>query len=156
MNNNNNKTKDERILDWILDSDNNERNCKQLSSDLIDYLFDQNVNTPSFIQQPQQQQLQLPQVQSQPGPSTTQQGLPQNSKPADQGTSRNRSNANSSPSDEDEDPTEAQLKMMPSKERRQLRNKISARNFRNRRKGKQIKQFNLGLLYKVYNLLNSL
>ncbi|KAI8327710.1 hypothetical protein BC941DRAFT_446481 [Chlamydoabsidia padenii] len=38
-------------------------------------------------------------------------------------------------SDEDEDHyTDAQLKMMTSKERRQLRNKISARNFRNRRK----------------------
>lgn len=31
---------------------------------------------------------------------------------------------------------ESQLKAMTSKERRQLRNKISARNFRNRRKGK--------------------
>lgn len=31
---------------------------------------------------------------------------------------------------------ESQLKSMTSKERRQLRNKISARNFRNRRKGK--------------------
>ncbi|CAO3643765.1 unnamed protein product [Mucor hiemalis] len=40
----------------------------------------------------------------------------------------------SSPSEEEEEPTDAQLKMMPSKERRQLRNKISARNFRNRRK----------------------
>jgi hypothetical protein len=32
---------------------------------------------------------------------------------------------------------ESQLKAMTSKERRQLRNKISARNFRNRRKGKK-------------------
>jgi hypothetical protein len=32
--------------------------------------------------------------------------------------------------------SESQLKLMTSKERRQLRNKISARNFRNRRKGK--------------------
>lgn len=32
---------------------------------------------------------------------------------------------------------ESQLKTMTSKERRQLRNKISARNFRNRRKGKR-------------------
>ncbi|KAL0082450.1 basic-leucine zipper transcription factor [Phycomyces blakesleeanus] len=39
----------------------------------------------------------------------------------------------SSPSDEDE-PTPSQWKMMTSKERRQVRNKISARNFRNRRK----------------------
>ncbi|KAI8393836.1 uncharacterized protein BYT42DRAFT_609601 [Radiomyces spectabilis] len=41
--------------------------------------------------------------------------------------------ANHRHSDEDEY-TEMQLKMMTSKERRQLRNKISARNFRNRRK----------------------
>lgn len=34
--------------------------------------------------------------------------------------------------------SETQLKMMTSKERRQLRNKISARKFRNRRKGKWI------------------
>jgi hypothetical protein len=32
-------------------------------------------------------------------------------------------------------PTESQLKLMTSKERRQLRNKLSARNFRVRRKG---------------------
>jgi hypothetical protein len=32
--------------------------------------------------------------------------------------------------------SDSQLKVMTSKERRQLRNKISARNFRNRRKGK--------------------
>lgn len=37
--------------------------------------------------------------------------------------------------DDEEHYTDAQLKMMTSKERRQLRNKISARNFRNRRKG---------------------
>ena len=37
--------------------------------------------------------------------------------------------------DEDEYLSESQLKMMTSKERRQLRNKISARKFRNRRKG---------------------
>ena len=40
-------------------------------------------------------------------------------------------------SDDDDDYlSESQLKMMTSKERRQLRNKISARKFRNRRKGK--------------------
>lgn len=38
----------------------------------------------------------------------------------------------------DDYPTESQLKKMTSKERRQLRNKISARNFRNRRKGTTI------------------
>lgn len=37
--------------------------------------------------------------------------------------------------DDDEYLSESQLKMMTSKERRQLRNKISARKFRNRRKG---------------------
>lgn len=36
---------------------------------------------------------------------------------------------------EDDELTDAQLKLLPSKERRQIRNKISARNFRNRRKG---------------------
>jgi len=36
---------------------------------------------------------------------------------------------------------ESQLKAMTSKERRQLRNKISARNFRNRRKGKFCKEY---------------
>ncbi|KAI9474191.1 MAG: hypothetical protein EXX96DRAFT_330475 [Benjaminiella poitrasii] len=42
----------------------------------------------------------------------------------------------SSPSEEEDilELTEAQLKQLPSKQRRQLRNKISARNFRNRRK----------------------
>ncbi|KAI8093529.1 uncharacterized protein BX664DRAFT_109421 [Halteromyces radiatus] len=51
-------------------------------------------------------------------------------------------------SDEDEENyTEAQLKMMTSKERRQLRNKISARNFRNRRKGKKKKKKKNGEVY---------
>lgn len=38
--------------------------------------------------------------------------------------------------------SESQLKAMTSKERRQLRNKISARNFRNRRKGRKNKNKN--------------
>jgi hypothetical protein len=44
---------------------------------------------------------------------------------------------------EEEEPTEEQLKLLPSKERRQIRNKISARNFRNRRKGTCQRSFNI-------------
>lgn len=40
--------------------------------------------------------------------------------------------------DEDDYLSDSQLKMMTSKERRQLRNKISARKFRNRRKGMRL------------------
>jgi hypothetical protein len=39
--------------------------------------------------------------------------------------------------EDDEHYTTDQFKMMTSKERRQIRNKLSARNFRNRRKGKE-------------------
>lgn len=74
----------------------------------------QNGNLDLTQQQSQQQQQQQQQV----SPETTA-----------------ASHLTSSPSEEDEEPTHEQLKMMPSKERRQLRNKISARNFRNRRKG---------------------
>jgi hypothetical protein len=45
---------------------------------------------------------------------------------------------NHSTASEDDELTDAQLKLLPSKERRQIRNKISARNFRNRRKGKNL------------------
>jgi hypothetical protein len=55
-----------------------------------------------------------------------QQHLQHNMKPANSGRLSD---------DDEEHYTDAQLKMMTSKERRQLRNKISARNFRNRRKG---------------------
>ena len=78
----------------------------------MSYLLTQDVNTS----------LVTPQAQAQP-----QQTSPEITSSA---------NLTSSPSEEDEEPTDAQLKLMPSKERRQLRNKISARNFRNRRKGK--------------------
>ncbi|RUS22202.1 hypothetical protein BC937DRAFT_90033 [Endogone sp. FLAS-F59071] len=75
-----------------------------------------------FAQQPQQQQ----QQQQQSAKSTPQQNTKQ--------TSRSR-RASSFDSDDEPMPTDAaELKKMTSKERRQMRNKISARNFRVRRK----------------------
>lgn len=129
---NNNMNELDPILSWILNSDTTESNDKPVSDELLGYLLVDN--------QQQQQQLQqqnaltsfppiLPNSQYSPPPLPPQ---PQ------QQVSKlgKRKNGHSSPSEEDEndDPTEDQLKMMPSKERRQLRNKISARNFRNRRK----------------------
>lgn len=97
------------ILDWILQTDTTEDTSKPISTELLSFLLSQNGNSNLIISQPQQQQV-----------------SPENT---------NSAHLTSSPSEEDDEPTDAQLKMMPSKERRQLRNKISARNFRNRRKG---------------------
>ncbi|KAI8076556.1 uncharacterized protein B0P05DRAFT_572229 [Gilbertella persicaria] len=47
---------------------------------------------------------------------------------------KTRKSSPSEEDDEEEELTDAQLKLLPSKERRALRNKISARKFRNRRK----------------------
>ncbi|KAG2197009.1 hypothetical protein INT47_006956 [Mucor saturninus] len=111
--NNNDNTHSDPILDWILQPDTNEDTSKPISTELLSFLMTQNGNLDLTQQQSQQQQQQQQQV----SPETTA-----------------ASHLTSSPSEEDEEPTHEQLKMMPSKERRQLRNKISARNFRNRRK----------------------
>jgi hypothetical protein len=50
--------------------------------------------------------------------------------------------------------TDAQLKTMTSKERRQIRNKISARNFRNRRKGTFTKTMDLVTVISLLLLSN--
>jgi hypothetical protein len=133
MNNNDNISNDP-ILDWILQNDTNEDANKPMSNELLGFLLSQNVNTTNFV--PQQQT----EPQSQALHQQQQQQLPL---PPPATKIHHASANNSSPSEEDDDPTDAQLKMMPSKERRQLRNKISARNFRNRRKGKN------------YNLINN-
>ncbi|KAL9549036.1 hypothetical protein MBANPS3_005400 [Mucor bainieri] len=124
MNNNINDL--DPILSWILNSDTTESNEKPVSEELLGYLLADDQ------QQLQQHALTsfppiLPNSQYSPPLPPQQQQQPKLGK---------RKNGHSSPSEEDEndDPTEDQLKMMPSKERRQLRNKISARNFRNRRK----------------------
>lgn len=109
-NNNGNNANNDPILDWILQGNLAEGNNKPMSTDLFNLLLTQNVNAPVTTIQPHQEKV-SPEM-----------------------TSNSMMNT-SSPSEEDEEPTDAQLKMMPSKERRQLRNKISARNFRNRRKG---------------------
>ncbi|KAK4513071.1 Sulfate permease 2 [Mucor velutinosus] len=125
--NNNNMNDLDPILSWILNSDTTDSNEKPVSDELLGYLL--------VDEQHQQQQNALtsfPPIlpNSQYSPPLPPQPQPQESKLG------KRKNGHSSPSEEDEndDPTEDQLKMMPSKERRQLRNKISARNFRNRRK----------------------
>lgn len=121
MNNNDNCSNDP-ILDWILKPDTTEETNKSISPELLSYLLAQNVNTDLVTPQSQPQ---LQQSQQQP------QQQQQKSSPEIACSSH----LTSSPSEEDDEPTDAQLKLMPSKERRQLRNKISARNFRNRRKG---------------------
>ncbi|KAI8054752.1 hypothetical protein BDF21DRAFT_497896 [Thamnidium elegans] len=107
MNNNDNSSNDP-ILDWILKPETAEETNRPISPELLSYLLTQDVNT-SLV---------------------TPQALPQQTSPE----ITSSANLTSSPSEEDDEPTDAQLKLMPSKERRQLRNKISARNFRNRRK----------------------
>ncbi|CEP15937.1 hypothetical protein [Parasitella parasitica] len=118
MNNNNNNNNLDPLLDWILNSDTAaEANQTPVSNELLSYLLsDQKPSNTTFTPI-----------------------LPNNSAPSqDQLLQKpeKRKNGHSSPSEEDDndDPTEDQLKLLPSKERRQLRNKISARNFRNRRK----------------------
>ncbi|GAN05650.1 hypothetical protein MAM1_0097d05122 [Mucor ambiguus] len=125
MNNNINDL--DPILSWILNSDTTESNEKPVSDALLGCLFgddQQKVQHNALSSFPPI----LPNGQYSPPlpPQPEQQ----------QAALGKRKNGHSSPSEEDEndDPTEDQLKMMPSKERRQLRNKISARNFRNRRK----------------------
>lgn len=123
MNNNTNNL--DPILDYILHNDNPDTN-KPMSNELLGFLLsDENA---LFSPQPQ---LHAPQ----PILHTTaiQKSEVPHSPPHKKESSSHHSN--SSPSEEDDEPTDAQLKLMPSKERRQLRNKISARNFRNRRKG---------------------
>lgn len=110
-NSNNNNANNDPILDWILQGNLAEDTNKPMSTELLNFLLTQNVNVPVTTVQPQQQEKVSPEM-----------------------TNNSMMNT-SSPSEEEEEPTDAQLKMMPSKERRQLRNKISARNFRNRRKG---------------------
>lgn len=111
--NNNDNIKNDPILDWILQADTTEEINKPLSTELLSFLLSQNQNnTHNNIP------VSLPPPQPQASPENS-----------------NNTNLTSSPSEEEYEPTDAQLKMMPSKERRQLRNKISARNFRNRRKG---------------------
>jgi hypothetical protein len=135
MNNNTNDL--DPILDFILQNDNKETN-KPISNELLGFLLS---DDSSLF--PPQQSLQTPQpllptitttatttTATNASASTTQEVRSPPYK-----RQRYSSNSNSSPSEEDDEPTDAQLKMMPSKERRQLRNKISARNFRNRRKG---------------------
>lgn len=112
---NNDNTLSDPILDWILQPDTNEDASELISTDLLSFLMTQKGN-PNLAN---------PQPQPEPQPKPQQQVSPEITTGA---------HLTSSPSEEDE-PTDAQLKMMPSKERRQLRNKISARNFRNRRKG---------------------
>lgn len=109
-NSNNNNANNDPILDWILQGNLAEDTNKPMSTELLNFLLTQNVNVPVTTVQPQQQEKVSPEM-----------------------TNNSMMNT-SSPSEEEEEPTDAQLKMMPSKERRQLRNKISARNFRNRRK----------------------
>lgn len=113
MNNNDNANNDP-ILDWILQGNLVEGSNKPMSNELINLLLTQNVNVP------------VPNIELQHQP------LQEKVSPELANSSMMNT---SSPSEEEEEPTDAQLKMMPSKERRQLRNKISARNFRNRRKG---------------------
>lgn len=122
------------ILSWILNSDTTDPSEKPVSDELLGYLLHDQ-------QQQQQQQQEQQQQQQQHGVSSFPPILPNSQyspppPPQQQPKLGKRKNGHSSPSEEDEndDPTEDQLKMMPSKERRQLRNKISARNFRNRRK----------------------
>ncbi|KAF1805958.1 Skn-1-like basic-leucine zipper transcription factor [Mucor lusitanicus] len=126
MNNNDNMNDLDPILSWILNSDTTEPNEKPVSDELLGYLLVDDQH------QLQQHALSYPPIlpNSQCSPPLPPQPQQQPSKLG------KRKNGHSSPSEEDEndDPTEDQLKMMPSKERRQLRNKISARNFRNRRK----------------------
>ncbi|KAG2216005.1 hypothetical protein INT46_007065 [Mucor plumbeus] len=115
MDNNGNNNLDP-ILNWILNSDTTETNEKQVSNELLGYLLnDQETSNSPFSPI-------LPKDNTQNEDSQHQLGK--------------RKNENSSPSEEDDidDPTEAQLQQLPAKERRKLRNKISARNFRNRRK----------------------
>ncbi|CAO3630191.1 unnamed protein product [Mucor fragilis] len=135
---NNNMNDLDPILSWILNSDTTESEEKPISDELLGYLL---------LDGPQQQQQQnaissFPPILPTTTTTTTTNNNSQYSPPLplqpQQQLSKlgKRKNGHSSPSEEDEndDPTEDQLKMMPSKERRQLRNKISARNFRNRRK----------------------
>jgi hypothetical protein len=114
--NNNDNTNNDPILDWILQNDTTEDSNKPISTELLNFLLTRNVNTANLVTVQPQPQPQLQQVSSEM-------------------SNRNSNMNTSSPSEEDDEPTDAQLKLMPTKERRQLRNKISARNFRNRRKG---------------------
>lgn len=116
MDNNDNNNNLDPILNWILNSDITETNEKQVSNELLGYLLNdqETLNSPFSAILPK---------------NNTQNEHPQRQL-------GKRKNEHSSPSEEDDidDPTEAQLQQLPSKERRKLRNKISARNFRNRRK----------------------
>jgi hypothetical protein len=109
------------ILDYILQNDSQDN--KPISNELLGFLLSDNSN---LFPPPQAPQPILP-------TTTTQEVAVPKSPPYKK--QRHSSHSTSSPSEEDDEPTDAQLKLMPSKERRQLRNKISARNFRNRRKG---------------------
>lgn len=113
--NNNDNTNNDPVLDWILQGNLTEDGAKPMSTELLNLLLTQNLN------------VELPTTTCIPEPALQRQKQPEVTSSCNMNTS--------SPSEEDDEPTDAQLKMMPSKERRQLRNKISARNFRNRRKG---------------------
>ncbi|KAI8986047.1 hypothetical protein BDB01DRAFT_849874 [Pilobolus umbonatus] len=112
---NNNNILNEPVLDWMTDTNGD---INGINNELLSYLLDGSTNNAD------DQPINFYSLQQ-----FTPQTEIKNSRPA-----RKSIQHNSSHSEEDEEALDEQMKSLPSKERRQLRNKISARNFRNRRK----------------------